>query len=86
MPAKDKMTVHTSRTIMLKEIGQLMDFVGEGGNYQEALQQNLISKLTSSNLKKTQKYLKQLYMLDSESNTFKCFKYFGVLLIKKQNR
>lgn len=72
-------TVHTSRTIMHSELSKVMDHGFETNSFVESLLENVTGKLTKSNIKKTNRYLKQLYGFDENDAFFKGFKYFWKL-------
>ena len=67
-------TIHTSRTIMFSELSKIMDFESENYNLERVMSLNVSNKLSKSNLKKTNRYLKQLYRFDIDDIFFKCFK------------
>ena len=73
-----KQTVHHSRTIMFQELQRVLDFGIEDDSYQTSMEQNVLSKNTSSNQEKTNWYLKKLYRFDLNDNEFLCLKYFWI--------
>lgn len=69
-------TVHHSRTIMFKELSDVMAQAHVVGSYDKVLNSNAAGKRTKSNLEKTNRFLKQLYSLDSSTPLFKSFLFF----------
>ena len=69
-------TIHTSRTIMFAELSKVMDHALRDDRYLESLNENVASKLTKSNQKKTTGFLKQIYGFNVSFPPFICFKYF----------
>ena len=59
---------HTSRTMMLQELGAVLSYVPQGSGaaeYREAiLQQNVLGKTTDSTRRKSLRHLRELYALD----------------------
>jgi len=74
-----KTTIHTSRTIMFKELEQVMDHGAERDDYFNLFADNVAGKKTRSNIDKTNKYLQQLYSFDRNDAAFRGFKYFWEL-------
>jgi len=69
-------TVHSSRTIMFIELEKVMNYSHENDDYLEALELNVTGEKSSSGIKKTPKYLKNLYSFDNNSPFLNPFKYF----------
>jgi len=77
---KQNKTIHTSRTLMFVELSQVMNHSIEGGDFNEILNSNVTSKLSNTNLIKTNQYLRQLYGFDMEDLLFRCFKHYWTLV------
>lgn len=75
MSTKTK-TVHSSRTMMLEELSNVMALVSEGVPVEEVLANNGAGKLTKYNQLKTNRYLRKLYNLESGSRLFRVFSWF----------
>ena len=72
-----KSSVHTSRTMMLAELSKVLDYSsGTNTNFETLLSENVIAKQTQTNKSATNKYLRQLYLLDDSEPIFKVFHYF----------
>jgi hypothetical protein len=73
-------SVHTSRTIMLKELTRLLDRVAvsaPAAAYQSAIvQENVLGKPTRSTRERTAKHLAQLFILDPGVPLFRLFRHF----------
>ncbi len=69
-------SVHHSRTLMVKELSDVMAQGQSPGSLEEVLENNATGKRTKSNQEKTNRYLKQLYSFDLQSPAFKSFDYF----------
>ncbi|WP_299430675.1 hypothetical protein [uncultured Meiothermus sp.] len=80
MPAKppEKISAHTSRTMMYRELSMLLEAVppgAPGAAYQAAvLQENVLLKKTLSSRKKTLGYLRALYVLRPEDPLFRALR------------
>lgn len=73
-------SVHESRTIMLEELGLLLDAVpsdAQADRYLRAIiDDNVLGKATQSTRQKTAKYLTALYALDSSRAVFRVLRHF----------
>lgn len=69
-------SIHTSRTIMFSEIASLMNHIVEGADIDDLLALNVFNKRSADNLSKTNKYLKQLYLLDIDQHAFRAFVHY----------
>ena len=69
-------TVHSSRTIMFKELEKVMDFAQGEMDYSKALETNVTGKRSTSGIKKTARYLRALYSFDPKDPHFIAFRYF----------
>jgi hypothetical protein len=69
-------SVHTSRTIMFKELSDVMAQAEHAASYTEVLENNATGKSTRTNELKTNRYLRKLYEFDESSPAFKAFEYF----------
>lgn len=79
-------TIHTSRTIMFSELSKVMDHGIKDGDFIDVLRLNVVNKLSNSNLRKTNHYLKQLYLFNNDDLSFKCFKkYWQVVNNENKN-
>lgn len=65
---------------MFVELSQVMNHSIEGGDFNEILNSNVTSKLSNTNLIKTNQYLRQLYGFDMEDLLFRCFKHYWTLV------
>ncbi len=76
-----KGSVHTKRTIMLKELSNLLDYVNNDhadlAAYRSAIiEENCLGKKTSSNRRYTAQYLQSLYILDTSEIVYKAFLFY----------
>jgi hypothetical protein len=73
-------SVHESRTIMLEELGLLLDWLpadAPADRYRQAIvEENVLGKATWSTRRKTAKYLTSLYALDPSLAVFRLFRRF----------
>ncbi len=65
---------------MFSELSQVMDHGLERTDFNEILDLNVTNKLSGSNLLKTNRYLKQLYVFDNNDLAFKYFKHYWMLV------
>lgn len=72
-------TIHTARTIMFAELSQVMHRGIEFGDFDNILQMNVANKRSGLNLTYTNRYLKQLYLLDNSVLAFRCFQHYWKL-------
>ena len=73
---KNRITVHTARTIMFRELSKVMDHALQDNRYIDSLKENIANKLTKTNQKRTDSALISLYKFDESHLPFVCFKYF----------
>lgn len=83
---KQNRTIHTSRTLMFAELSQVMNHGIEGSDFDEILSSNVTSKLSNTNLIKTNQYLRRLYGFDKEDLLFRCFKHYWTLVDNEKKR
>ena len=69
-------SIHTARTIMFMELSKVMDFSTDFDNYQESMKNNVFGKKSQDGVKKTSKFLTQLYGFNNSMPAFRAFKYF----------
>ncbi len=69
-------TVHTARTLMFAELSKVMDHAIHDNRYINLLKENIASKKTKSNQKRTTSALVSLYRFDEGFPPFFCFKHF----------
>ena len=74
------MSVHTSRTMMLEELGLMLDRVPQiarKGEYELAIvEQNVLGKPTGSTRQRTAKRLSELYALDPACSVFRLLRIY----------
>lgn len=77
---KETFTVHTSRTLMLQELSELLDCTGPETSRNEysnlIIESNVLAKPTISSRKKTSKYLLDLYAFDANTLIFRVLRFF----------
>lgn len=81
---KQNKTIHTSRTLMFAELSKVMNHAIEGGDFNGILNSNVANKLSSTNLIKTNRYLRQLYRFAKEDLLFRCFIHYWTLVNNEQ--
>ena len=73
-------TVHTSRTVMFKELEELLDHAPKKTSKEEyhslIVDSNILAKPTVSSLNKTANYITKLYTLDIHVPIFRLLRYF----------
>ena len=65
------LTIHTSRTIMSSELIDVLNYPKNGLEHSHVMERNIFNKKTESSLKKTIRYLTQLYVFKKEDIRFK---------------
>jgi len=69
---------------MFAELSKVMNHAIEGGDFNGILNSNVANKLSSTNLIKTNRYLRQLYRFAKEDLLFRCFIHYWTLVNNEQ--